>query len=304
MEYIVCVTYLFVFLMNFFVKIFFSFLNFLLVINTFLNFPVMDVYVNCMLCVFVTYIFTFLTQFMLHFMELFIMILCFVFLDFISFSTWVPFCVITNTCSITYCFFNFTMFYFIVCLLTTLIFFVTRCLFVIYLVYSYYLDILYTINILGNALIDPVIILIIVFSYVFNFLTGLYTYVYVLCISFLLVFYVINIYFAFSVFKVCCNVFNVNYMFFVKYTKYLYTLETEVLILCFRFLFFDIFFVLLFVYVLFIINFFGFFVKDFLFVSIFFCFSMFLHNNYVCMINFTLIKNLHLKTQLYYINTL
>lgn len=278
-DFILCITYLFIFVINFFVRLFFSFVFVVLFLNQFCFLAMSLLYVRYILYFvlilysFVCFFFASGIAFVLLGIEFFAFTVNLLYLDFLTFSSDLNLHQGPAPVPI-FCNFLFCLYYFLIVLIWTFLFFVIRCLFVLnYDVFCMVSDKSMSILALNLIHLDFLYFCILFLGFIFCFVSGLFSFLWILNLNFLVLYFMINIFFGFLFVNSCkwALLINSTFMLLLMYCRVLYASHLSILYL-FRFIWFDAFFVFIFVFVLLVICFFGFFVKDFLFLSIYFDF--------------------------------
>jgi len=279
-DYIVCITLIFAFVIGFFLRIFYSFIFVILfmcfwaqyqstLLYTGFNMIFISIFYN-----FVCFFFAFGISYILNYIEFFTFTSLFIFTDFVSFSqNTTLFTGSTAPFSVFFCSYLFCLFYFVVYFIFCFVFFVIRCLFSIsFDIATTNFDLQCSILSIDIKYFDFLCFLLVYLGYLFANQQGFFSFIFILSFTFLIIFFILSIFFAFSflcqnhsLIKLC----TINFWYFLIYARS-FTIMYPSNLRFFKNVYSDIFFIFLFLLIIFVVSFFGFFIKDFLFLTVFF----------------------------------
>lgn len=261
-DFILCLSFIFIFLIHFFFKLLFSFLiNFIIINKTFHTYKnYINFTITCVIH-FLSYILLIGTFYLFHIIEIFTFLNTICFVDFTSFSD--------NTylenknyksynTQISYI---YLMFYYMLILITKFYLLLFRHFYTQSYINQSYVDQINTNKTLDLNNITTLPIYIIEHIAINNTLNNIYLYLILLNCNLLITQNMILIFYIFNVFNY--NHKNNIYLQILKINKYLYNLNNNYIILFYKNIFSNIVFIYLFIYIIFLINFLGIFIKDF-----------------------------------------
>lgn len=247
-----------------------TFLTKLELSGTFVGFVICVIYIFYN---FICFFFSFGISFIMFFIEFFYFLIFFIFFDFTSFSSHLNILIGNHhTFQISFCSYLFCLFYFVILFIFCFVFFVIRCFFVISTDFIFQnFDIHYSILMLDVALVDYITFIILYLGFICGFVIGLFSFLFTLSLPFLAVYFLLAIYYAYSFSSATQNVnlFHYSYWLTLNYNRTFVHLSDSSLHF-FKYIYCDVFFVFVFLLVLFLVSYFGFFIKDFVFLTIFF----------------------------------
>lgn len=274
-----CITFIFVFIIGFFIRIMFSFI-FVLLLNNNIAFLSNVLLVGfCILLFifiiynFICYFFTFGVAYLIFFFEFLLLAFKLIVFDFISFSShvWLMFGVFKMFFTI-FCSYLFSLFYFIIVFLFCFIFFIIRCLFTIIYDYLFFnFDIHLNSHNISILHIDFNELYILTSNYIFNISLSFFSFFFICSILFILSFYLVSIFFTYNLasFGVQAILLCTCYWVYINYSRVFSPLLSALLVF-FKYVYNELFFIFTFILIIFVTSFFGFMVKDFVFLNIFF----------------------------------
>lgn len=300
-DFILCISFLFIFLIHFFLKLLFSFLVNYVILNFNINILNYPIFLILILLNFISFLFNVCLTLCLHTIELFN------FLNFVCFQDFSGFFETLNLHSKifkrfnTFSFYIYLLFYYVLSILNNLTVIALR--FFFSYAYESYLHTDYNIN---NKSIDIKLksLLMLWISHGNNiktFFLSTYYYVYQLNINFLVTFLLVLVFYEFTTFYVT-NKFT-NSWAFIKSSKNLVYLHIKFTISNTKSLDSNITAIHLFTYIIFLINYFGIFIKDFNYINFILSFYLVLYIfTYYCL-NFNHILFKWFKKQLNFLSS-
>lgn len=264
-DFIMCLSFIFLFLIHFFLKLVFSFLvNYILLNNIigYLNY-------RLLICInsisFITFFFSIGIHLCLNVLEIFTMLNTICFQDFTGFFEFLNIHNKIHKKLNIYNTYLYIMFYYVLNIISFL------CLITLRFFFSYtyttcnYTD--YNVNIKSVDIHVKNLntLWIIQSSYLKDYLLNIYFYVYKININILLVFTLIVLFYTFTIFY-NTNITH-NTVIFTKNSKYLHILNTKFTLVSGRHTFNNITYIHLFMYIIFITNYFNMIVKDFNYIN-------------------------------------
>lgn len=272
----VSITFIFVFIISFFLRILFSFI-FLIVITNFNLCLSLTKTISCFIILFIFSNYSFLSNFinigiasLFFFFEYIASCNMNIFCDFISHSSYLVVFVYNNAClNLMFSSFIFCLFYFTIIFLFSFIFFVMRSLFTI----SY--DFVFN-NFDSQVSIQNVALtrlkfnnlVILTMSYIYTSEVNHFSYLHYTSILFISCTFLIAIVFAYSMFKTQdCRLFILNMFWNFIINSCTFSIIVNTILVFFKFLFNEIFFLFNFSTIIFITSFFSILIKDFVFIS-------------------------------------
>jgi len=266
-DFILCLSFLFIFLLHFFIKVIFSFLNNFIIFNVLhLILNIFLLYTNYI--AFITFLFVSLLFILLNAIEAYFLLVIFIFSDFSGFSdTYIIFN--AQTTIMQYTTYFYILFYFIINIVNTYWLLILRFFFS----QSYYnisnIDIHLSNKLIDITNISLIKLFITACNYLLNTgLIGIYNYLYIIQVNIIISFLILTMFYVYKVFTF--NLLTESFKFLIqKKVNHLYNLNLCYSLEFYRNLFSDITFLFLLNYIIFTINFFSSFIKDFTYINVF-----------------------------------
>ena len=301
-DFIMCLSFIFIFLIHFFLKLVFSFLINYVICNALVQCNVIKTIVVLSTIGFVTFLFSINLTICLSILELFIALHVLCFHDFTGFFEVTPIILKGITHANITALHTYLMFYYILNVISYLCLVALRFFFS----YTYELNLHLDYNI-TNRKIDLKckslnFVWLLYTQYLqSNHLPHLYTYLFKLNVNVLISYTLVLLFYEFTIFY---NIQKVNlHLLFLKTTRYLFTLNVRFSITNNKHTFSNITYVHLFTYIIFLINHFGILIKDFSYINFVISYNLIFYTFTYYIIDFNLLLSKWYKKQLTFVVT-